>query len=317
MIGEDRKAQEVMKSLKTKFLKKIDRTNNSLSSAYQSLLQAVRSFNLGTLYLRKTKTASMVNPKYDDYQLSELSSYEPYHNYFHKVTEILTDQLSRKRVGHSENKKRYYSGDFRVTYNSKASQAKDSYLGEAMEVILAYAYYTLGVLTKSHHAYNTQNYFKKAYKIFSSLRNTEMLQVIKQENYPLEFPDQEVPEPSLPISHMIFNTMFGVSDRFVIFITRLYDLEMPHFTYYTALSVLPNASRSTSQNVRLELDSVSSPMSKTNFRSPSGHRKAEIQTLDDQNQKPKPIKKRFSETNHQKRVFENPQPKKVTQIFTL
>jgi len=73
---------------------------------------------------------------------------------------------------------------------------------------------------------------------------------------------------SLDTFHIVFNTMFCMSDRFSVFVTKLYDIEMPHFTYYTGISRTahhPNASRSTSQNVRLYDDSDSSPITPSHY----------------------------------------------------
>ena len=239
------------------------------SNAYQSLLQSVKYFNLGVYYLRKMKTESILNQRFEEFPESEFEQFEPFQIYFQKAIKSLNGHIAHHKNFSGEPKKRYYSGDFRVTHKSKPSKSshQDTNLEESIDLVMGYSYYLLGILMKSSDSYTAKIYFDRSYQLLSNLNDLEMLEFVQRERYE---PDYKISSSyeSLTNFHIIFNTMFCLSDGFSVFVTKLYDIEMPHFTYYTAMSKttqFANASRSTSQNVRLYEDSDSSPAAPSNY----------------------------------------------------
>ena len=96
---------------------------------------------MGVHYLRKMKTESILNQRFDEFSNHSLNQYEKYQKYFQQAIESLSDQMRHKRSFYGESKKRYYSGDFRVTHKSKFNDHKDSNLAEAMDLVIGYSYY--------------------------------------------------------------------------------------------------------------------------------------------------------------------------------
>lgn len=115
--------------------------------------------------------------------------------------------------------------------------------------------------------------FDKSYNFLRKSNDLEMVEFVQRERYNSEYDHQETVQV-LDQSHLIFNSMFCVNDDFSAIMTKLDELEIPAFTYYSGINRIfnyPNASRSTSQNVRLYDDTESSPITQTNYKKSFEH----------------------------------------------
>ena len=136
-----------------------------------------------------------------------------------------------------------------------------------MDFIIGYSYFCFGVLTKGINIHEAKQALDRSYQFLRNTNDLEIIETIQSERYEIGYNDNLESPYMLEHSHLIFNIMICMSDNFKVFLTRLYEIDLPQFTYYQGMSrqpSLPEASRSTSQNVRLYDDTESSPFTPTN-----------------------------------------------------
>jgi hypothetical protein len=182
---------------------------NSHSQAYQTLLLAVKLFNIAVSQLRKFKIESMMNPNYEQAENADLKMREKCQNNFYKAIEVLNEQMLNNKRPNSGSKQRYYSGDFRVTHKSKSTSAshKESPLVESMDSIAGFSYFCIGILKKGIDSYAAKTSFDRSYQFFKKSNDMEMVEFAQRERYSSEYDNEESIEILDP-SHLVFNSMF-------------------------------------------------------------------------------------------------------------
>ena len=249
---------------------------SSQSQQYVNILKGVKHFNNGVLTLRKMKTDAILNQRYAKPDTDDFEMREVWHTYFYKAIESLSDPVVLRKSNYTEAHKRYHSGDSRVSRKTKSTgySPQDAAYLQSVDYIVGYAYYWLGVLSKSFDLRQAKDSLERSYQFFYNFEDTGMLENINKELYGLEYQRGYDNVEILDYAHPVFNKLFWIADSFVPLITKLPKIDLPQFTYYkgkASQNLMASVTRSVSQKLRLYEDTESSPMTPTNYILKSPH----------------------------------------------
>ena len=101
---------------------------------------------------------------------------------------------------------------------------------------------------------------EKSYQHFKSVKHSELKEIAKEELYKSKNTDKHI----LDLNHTVYNWVFWVTEDWVPLLTKLSEIDIPQFTYYSGV-LNKNRSNitgtiSTSNKVRLFDDTESSPI---------------------------------------------------------
>lgn len=98
-----------------------------------------------------------------------------------------------------------------------------------IQLMIGYSYFCLGVIERMANSIEANYAFSKSYHHFKNAKHVEFLACVKNELHEIK----QLMIDSIDHTHIVYNRVFCLTNDFVPLMTKLPNIDVPQFTYYT------------------------------------------------------------------------------------